>query len=85
LHKQVELACLGVKATVESRQTDTGVKDAYTNHWINDLLRRSRELKKSDPTLDSVVIVQQLMDWVTANESTIYNLFLSLKGGFILP
>ncbi|KAJ7302771.1 hypothetical protein DFH08DRAFT_826366 [Mycena albidolilacea] len=80
LHKQVELACLGVKAPVEARQTDTGVKDAYTNYWINDLLRRSRELKKSDPTLDSAVVVQQLMDWVTANESMIYNPFLSLKG-----
>ncbi|KAJ7902587.1 hypothetical protein B0H14DRAFT_2555126 [Mycena olivaceomarginata] len=80
LHKQVEFVCLGVKATVEACQTDTGVKDTYTNHWINNLLWRSRELKKSDPTLDTAVIVQQLMDWVTANESTIYNPFLSLKG-----
>ncbi|KAJ7678592.1 hypothetical protein B0H17DRAFT_1235485 [Mycena rosella] len=80
LHQQVELACLGVKAAVEARQTDTGVKDAYTNHWINDLLRRSRELKKGDPELDSAEIVTQLMDWVKANESTIYNPFLSMKG-----
>ncbi|KAJ7450480.1 hypothetical protein B0H11DRAFT_2161827 [Mycena galericulata] len=80
LHKQVELACLGVKAAVEARQTDTGVKDAYTNHWIDDLLRRSRELKKGDPDLDSAEIVTQLMDWVKANESTIYNPFLSMPG-----
>ncbi|KAJ7792280.1 hypothetical protein B0H14DRAFT_3563873 [Mycena olivaceomarginata] len=80
LHEQVELACLGVKAAVEARQTDTGVKDSYTNHWINDLLRRSRELKKADPNLDSAQIVQQLKDWVKQNESTIYNPFLSLRG-----
>lgn len=80
LHKQVELACLGVKAAVEARQTDTGVKDPYTNHWIDDLLRRSRELKKGDPDLDSAEIVTQLMDWVKANESTIYNPFLSMPG-----
>ncbi|KAJ6583121.1 hypothetical protein DFH09DRAFT_1245943 [Mycena vulgaris] len=80
LHKQVELACLGVKSAVEARQTDTGVKDSYTNHWIEDLLRRSRELKKGDPGLDSTEIVTQLMDWVKENESTIYNPFLSMKG-----
>jgi hypothetical protein len=83
LHEQVELACLGVKAAVEARQTETGVKDSYTNHWINDLLRRSRELKQADPNLDSAQIVQQLKDWVKQNESTIYNPFLSLKGEFI--
>ncbi|KAF7368224.1 hypothetical protein MVEN_00142300 [Mycena venus] len=80
LHEQVELACLGVKAAVEARQTDTGIKDSYTNYWINDLLQRSRELKKADPNLDSAQIVQQLKDWVKQNESTIYNPFLSLKG-----
>ncbi|KAJ7637552.1 hypothetical protein DFH06DRAFT_1302543 [Mycena polygramma] len=80
LHKQVEAACLGVKAAVEARQTDSGVKDAYTNHWINDLIRRSRELKKGDPNLDSADIVKELTEWVKANESTIYNPFLSLKG-----
>jgi predicted transcriptional regulator len=85
LHEQVELACLGVKAAVEARQTDTSVKDSYTNHWINDLLRRLRKLKKADPNFDSAQIVQQLKDWVKQNESTIYNPFLSLKGKFILP
>lgn len=80
LHEQVELACQGIKAAVEARQTKTGVKDAYTNHWINDLLQRSQELKKGDPNLDSADIVKELMDWVKANESTIYNPFLSMKG-----
>ncbi|KAJ7156572.1 hypothetical protein C8R43DRAFT_949420 [Mycena crocata] len=83
LHKQVELACLGVKDAVEARQTDTGVKDAYTNYWIDDLIRCSRALKKGDPTLDSAEIVTQLMDWVKANESKIDNPFLSMKGIFI--
>ncbi|KAJ7816086.1 hypothetical protein B0H14DRAFT_3744368, partial [Mycena olivaceomarginata] len=57
------------------------IKDAQSPaHWINDLLRRSRELKQADPNLDSAQIVQQLKDWVKQNESTIYNPFLSLKG-----
>ncbi|KAJ7717128.1 hypothetical protein B0H16DRAFT_1433890 [Mycena metata] len=80
LHKQVELACYGVEAAVKARQTDTGVKDAYTSHWIKDLIRRAQELKKGDPTLTSVEIVKELMDWVKANESTIYNPFLGIKG-----
>ncbi|KAJ7829282.1 hypothetical protein B0H14DRAFT_3144024 [Mycena olivaceomarginata] len=46
LHEKVELACLGVKAAVRAHQTNTGgVKDSCTNYLINDLLRRSRELK----------------------------------------
>ncbi|KAJ6529506.1 hypothetical protein DFH09DRAFT_1250415 [Mycena vulgaris] len=80
LHKQVELACLGVAQAVKDLQTSTGVKDAYTTYWIEDLIRRSRELKKGDPNLDSADIVKELMDWVTANESKFYNPFLSMKG-----
>ncbi|KAJ7448584.1 hypothetical protein FB451DRAFT_1053799 [Mycena latifolia] len=80
LHKQIELACLGVAQAVKDIQTNTGVKDAYTSYWIEDLIRRSRELKKGDPNLDSAEIVKELMDWVAANESKIYNPFLSMKG-----
>ncbi|KAJ7111881.1 hypothetical protein C8R44DRAFT_632476 [Mycena epipterygia] len=80
LHKQIESACHGIEAAVKARQTDTGVKDAYTNYWIKDLLRRSHELKKGDPNLDSADIVKELMDWVKENESKIYNPFLSMKG-----
>ncbi|KAJ6604956.1 hypothetical protein B0H10DRAFT_1821263 [Mycena sp. CBHHK59/15] len=68
-----------VQAAVKACQTDTGVKDAYTNYWIEDLLRRSRELKKGDPNLDSAEIIKELMDWVEANKSKIYNPFLSMK------
>ncbi|KAJ7765373.1 hypothetical protein DFH07DRAFT_867075 [Mycena maculata] len=80
LHKQVELACLGVAQAVKDIQTNTGVKDAYTTYWIKDLLQRSRELRKGNPNLDSADIVKELMDWVTENESKIYNPFLSMKG-----
>lgn len=79
------MACLGVAKTVADIQTDTGVKDAYTTYWIEDLIRRSRELKKGDPNLDSAEIVKELMDWVTANECKLYNPFLSMKGGQIGP
>ncbi|KAJ7033584.1 hypothetical protein C8F04DRAFT_1395981 [Mycena alexandri] len=80
LQKQVELACYGVEAAIKARQTDSGVKDAYTSYWIKDLIRRAQELKKGDPTLASAEIVKELMDWVKANESTIYNPFLGMKG-----
>ncbi|KAJ7736044.1 hypothetical protein DFH07DRAFT_870713 [Mycena maculata] len=80
LHKQVELACLGIAQAVKDIRTNTGVKDSYTTYWIEDLLRRSRELRKGDPNLDSADIVKELMDWVTENESKIYNPFLSMKG-----
>ncbi|KAF7343758.1 hypothetical protein MSAN_01956500 [Mycena sanguinolenta] len=80
LHTQVELACNGVKAAVEARQTSTGVKDSYTGYWIDDLLKRFHRLKKANPNLDRAEITQQLQDWVKQNESIIYNPFLSVKG-----
>ncbi|KAJ7750070.1 hypothetical protein DFH07DRAFT_869136 [Mycena maculata] len=80
LHKQVELACLGVAQAVKDIQANTGVKDVYTTYWIEDLLRCSRELRKCGPNLDSADIVKELMDWVTENESKMYNPFLSMKG-----
>lgn len=38
LEKQVKLACSGVASHVKDSQTRTGVKDAYTQHWIDDLI-----------------------------------------------
>ena len=35
---QVQLACLGVAQNVQNQQTKTGIKDAYTQYWIDYLI-----------------------------------------------
>lgn len=68
-------------STVEKLQTDTGVKDAFTQYWIDNLISRARNLKKAHPQRRPVEIQEELMVWVNENKAVIYNPFLTLKGG----
>ncbi|KAF9053465.1 hypothetical protein BJ165DRAFT_1524159 [Panaeolus papilionaceus] len=78
--EQVHVACLGVAASVEKLQASTGVKDAYTQHWIDDLIARARSLKKANPDWSANDIQEHLQAWVDENEAIIYNPFLTLEG-----
>lgn len=80
VEEQVHAACLGVAQTVDNMQTATGVKDAFTQHWIDDLIERSRNLRKVHPERSATDIQKELMAWVLENKDTIYNPFLTLKG-----
>ena len=44
---QVELACLGIAQNVQNLQTKNGVKDGYTQFWIDELVARARTLRKN--------------------------------------
>ncbi|KAL1942832.1 hypothetical protein VTO73DRAFT_5072 [Trametes versicolor] len=80
LREQVALACLGVEKTVRTRQTETGVKDPYTEHAIGELIKRAREEKKNNPERTHKEIQTDLLAWVDANEEAIYNPFLTMPG-----
>jgi len=41
------------------------IKDAFTQHWIEELLDRARDLKKRYPQRTSADIQMELMNWVT--------------------
>jgi hypothetical protein len=49
MQNQIKLVCSGVLKPVKDSQTRTGVKDRYTQHWINHLLLRFSELKTAVP------------------------------------
>ncbi|KAF8136030.1 hypothetical protein K438DRAFT_1911592 [Mycena galopus ATCC 62051] len=79
LQKQVKLACSGVIKPVKDLQTETGVKDAYTQFYIDELLSRFKEMKK-DYNLTVEEITSELTQWMLDNEEKIYSPFLTTKG-----
>ncbi|KAJ7202121.1 hypothetical protein GGX14DRAFT_571015 [Mycena pura] len=79
LKKQVNLACAGVAKPIETMQRDTGVKDAYTQHWIEHLLEQYKR-KKAEKTKSHKDIEAELIQWTLDNEEKIYSGFLTLKG-----
>ncbi|KAF8214161.1 hypothetical protein K438DRAFT_2009234 [Mycena galopus ATCC 62051] len=72
LKKQVKLACSGVIKHVKDLQTETGVKDTYTQFYIDQLLSRFKELKKEEPNRPVDEIESELVQWTVDNENTIY-------------
>jgi len=83
VEKQVEIACLGVAQTVKDLQTKTGVKDAFTQYWIDQLIERARAIQKDQPERSAADIQAELMDWVAERQDKIYNPFLTMEGELI--
>ncbi|TFK86355.1 hypothetical protein K466DRAFT_550568 [Polyporus arcularius HHB13444] len=79
--KQVHMACSGIEKHVKDRQRATGVKDAYTQYWINDLIKRARSMKIEHPDMSDEQIETELVSWADANAEIIYNPFFTLRGG----
>jgi hypothetical protein len=74
LKKQVELACGGVAKRVQELQTETGVKDVYTQYWIEVILARAVEMRQED-----AIIKSKLLQWARASEEKLYSPFLTMK------
>ncbi|KAF8914285.1 hypothetical protein CPB84DRAFT_1811643 [Gymnopilus junonius] len=77
---QVKMACLGVAQTVQNQQTKNGIKDSYTQYWIDDLISRARTLRKDHPERTTASIQEELSAWVEEHKDDIYNPFLTLDG-----
>jgi hypothetical protein len=78
LREQVTLACRGVRAPIDALQTSTGIKDALTQYWIDDLLARHRSMKMEGLPLSE--IQRKLEQWVAENGSNIHNEHLTTRG-----
>ncbi|KAF6744824.1 hypothetical protein DFP72DRAFT_1176592 [Ephemerocybe angulata] len=77
--EQIKVACNGVAAAVSKMQTETGVKDSYTQFWIEQLINWSRERQKRGDGRGLEVIQDELMSFVDAHPEAVYNPFLTLK------
>ncbi len=71
---------MGNAQNVSSQQTQNGVKDAYTQYWIDQLIDRARNTQKAHPNRTKDDIQKELLSWVQEHKSDIYNPFLTLKG-----
>ncbi|KAJ7281324.1 hypothetical protein C8J57DRAFT_1433345 [Mycena rebaudengoi] len=80
LERQVKLACSGVIKHVKDSQTRTGVKDTYTQFWIDQFISRFKETKKNDPDRSVQDIQKELIQWTIDNREKIYSPFLTMKG-----
>ncbi|KAJ6623752.1 hypothetical protein B0H10DRAFT_2174686 [Mycena sp. CBHHK59/15] len=80
LQKQVKLACSGVAKPIKDSQTQTGVKDMYTQHWIDHLLSRFKEMKADEPDQSNNNIQTELIQWKVDNRDQIYSAFLTTDG-----
>ena len=84
VERQVKAACLGVAQTVKDLQTNSGIKDSFTQHWIDELIERSRTMQKHQPQRPVNEIQDELMKWISENKTAVYNPFLTLVGMTIL-
>ncbi|KAJ7433258.1 hypothetical protein B0H11DRAFT_2376311 [Mycena galericulata] len=80
LEKQVQLACSGVAKHVKDSQTETGVKDVYTQFWIDELISRFKEMRKDHPNRSAQEVQEELIQWTVDNRDKIYSPFLTMKG-----
>jgi hypothetical protein len=85
LQHQVKLSCKGAPQPVKDSQTNTGVKDMYTQYWITYLLDRFAESKKHQGAKTDAEIEAELIQWTLDNKDKIYSGFLTTKGEFPCP
>ena len=71
---------MGNAQNVSSQQTQNGIKDAYTQYWIDHLIDRARNTQRTHPNRTKDDIQKELLSWVQEHKNDIYNPFLTLKG-----
>ena len=57
-------ACSGIAQHVKDFQAESGVKDGYTQQWIETLIDESRTLRKSHPELTPDEIKAEMGSWI---------------------
>ena len=71
---------MGNAQNVSNQQTKNGIKDAYTQFWIDYLINRARTMQKAHPERTKDDIQNELLLWMQEHKNDIYNPFLTLNG-----
>lgn len=80
LEAQIRLACTKGITAVKNAQTQSGVKDRLTEHWIAQLLQQAKELKAKNKNLTQEQLVDQLRKWLDEQPGDKYNVLLDWLG-----
>jgi hypothetical protein len=57
---QLAEACKGREKPVKDLQTNTGIKDAYTQYWIDFMIREFERIRIANPSMPVWDIEEQL-------------------------
>ena len=77
---QLAEACKGKEKPVKDLQTNTGIKDAYTQYWIDFMIKEFERIRTANPSLSVRDVEEQLEKWLKQNKERIISPFLKLKG-----
>lgn len=80
LVQQLNLACYGVEKPISDMQTATGTKDKITQHWIEILIPKSRQLKSDNPSRSAESIADELQKWLKEQPGDKINPLLCIEG-----
>ena len=83
MEEQVHTTCLRVAVAVKDLQMNLGLKDAFTQYWIDKPIDKVQDMQKLQPFQSPQEIQAELMIWVGKNKSTMYNSFLIMPGVLI--
>lgn len=79
---QLTAAMTGVKAPVDKRQTQTGIKDALAQYWIEKLIDEARKLRQGPGKLTQAQTVAQLDVWLKAQTDQAFNPLFAMPGKY---
>ncbi|KAL6304652.1 hypothetical protein BKA93DRAFT_817379 [Sparassis latifolia] len=77
--EQLKLAALGVAQKVADHQTATGVKDKIAQHWIEQLIKKAREIKATEPGHSSESISDELAEWLKSETAQPFSPLLTIS------
>ncbi|KAH6905394.1 hypothetical protein BKA70DRAFT_1387014 [Coprinopsis sp. MPI-PUGE-AT-0042] len=79
LRKQLETAATGVGSHVTNLQTDTGVKDKITEHWIAILIEKARAMRE-EKEMTPEEVKPLIIKWLDEQPEDKMNPLLSFEG-----
>jgi hypothetical protein len=80
LERQLQMAMRGDKKGIEDLQRGTGTKDKVAQHWIDILLKRADDLRRTSPQKSKAEIASEIKAWFDQQPGEKWNPLLDITG-----